>query len=31
MLVTLVFASSIVYLLEREAQPDAFASIPHAM
>ena len=31
MLVTLVFASSIVYLLEREAQPEAFASIPHAM
>ncbi|MDP6805202.1 MAG: cyclic nucleotide-gated ion channel [Rhodospirillales bacterium] len=31
MLVTLVFASSIVYLLEREAQPEAFTSIPHAM
>ena len=31
MLVLLVFASSLVYLVEREAQPEAFASIPHAM
>jgi voltage-gated potassium channel len=31
MLVLLVFASSLVYLVEREAQPVAFASIPHAM
>ena len=30
-LVLLVFASSIIYLLEHEAQPVAFASIPHAM
>ena len=27
----LVFASSIIYLLENEAQPEAFASIPEAM
>ena len=31
MLIVLVFASSIVYLFEHEAQPKAFASIPHAM
>jgi len=31
MLVMLVFASSIAYLFERDAQPEAFASIPHAM
>ncbi len=27
----LVFASSVIYLLEKEAQPDAFGSIPEAM
>jgi len=27
----LVFSSSIVFLLEREAQPEIFASIPHSM
>jgi voltage-gated potassium channel len=31
MLTVLVFASSIVYLFEHEAQPEAFASIPHSM
>ena len=31
MVVMLVFASSLIYLVEREAQPDAFGSIPHAM
>ena len=31
MLTLLIFASSIAYLFEREAQPKAFASIPHAM
>ena len=31
MLIVLVFASSIVYLFEHEAQPETFASIPHAM
>lgn len=31
MVMLLVFASSIVYLFEREAQPVDFASIPHAM
>jgi voltage-gated potassium channel len=31
MLILLVFASSIVYLFEHDAQPEAFASIPHAM
>lgn len=29
--ILLVFASSVIYLLEHEVQPDAFASIPHAM
>lgn len=31
MMMLLVFASSIVYMFEREAQSEAFASIPHAM
>lgn len=31
MLVLLVIASSLMYFAERHAQPDAFASIPHAM
>ncbi len=31
MLTLLVFAASIVHMFEREAQPEAFASIPHAM
>jgi voltage-gated potassium channel len=31
MLVLLIFSSSFVYLAEREAQPDAFSSIPAAM
>ncbi|MGQ0662361.1 MAG: cyclic nucleotide-gated ion channel [Pseudomonadota bacterium] len=31
MFVLLVFQSSVVYLLEREAQPDKYASIPEAM
>ncbi len=31
MMMVLVFASSVVYMFEREAQPEAFASIPHAM
>ncbi len=31
MLIVLIFASSIVYLFEHEAQPETFASIPHAM
>ena len=31
MLIVLVSASSIVYLFEHDAQPDAFASIPHSM
>ena len=30
-LTMLVFASSFIYLVENEAQPEAFASIPHAM
>ncbi|MFQ5764102.1 MAG: cyclic nucleotide-gated ion channel [Rhodospirillales bacterium] len=30
-LILLVFASSVIYLLEHVAQPEAFASIPHAM
>lgn len=31
MLTLLIFAASIAYLFEKEAQPEAFASIPHAM
>ncbi len=31
MAILLVFAASFVYLLERETQPEDFASIPHAM
>ena len=31
MMMVLVFASSVVYMFEREAQSEAFASIPHAM
>ena len=31
MLTLLVFAASIAYLFEKEAQPEDFASIPHAM
>ncbi len=31
MMMLLVFASSVVFLFERGAQPEAFASIPHAM
>ena len=31
MVMLLVFAASVVFLLENEAQPGAFASIPHAM
>ncbi len=31
MLILLIFASSVVFMLEKEAQPEAFASIPHAM
>lgn len=31
MMILLVFLSGIVYFLEHEAQPKAFASIPHAM
>ena len=31
MFVLLIFASTVMYMFERAAQPDAFASIPHAM
>ena len=31
MLTLLIFASSIAYLFERDAQPEAFSRIPHAM
>ena len=31
MLTLLIFAASIAYLFEKEAQPEEFASIPHAM
>ena len=31
MLTLLIFASSIAYMFEKDAQPEAFASIPHAM
>ena len=31
MVTALIFSSSIIYLFEKEAQPEAFASIPHAM
>ena len=31
MLILLVFSSSIIYLVEKDAQPEAFSSIPNAM
>ena len=31
MLILLVFSSSVIYLVEKDVQPEAFASIPHAM
>jgi len=31
MFVLLIFASTVMYMFERSAQPEAFASIPHAM